>query len=225
MARSITQICNEALGEVPASLITSIDDGSQGARHCLRLYPGVVSDLIELHDWDFANRRVALAAVVNDRPGEWGFAYALPADLGSPRGLVPQYAAPVASVWGTIVCPAYPGGNLAAQWQAEIEYRVEEGKLYTWLENATLDYVSNLTDPSMFTSLFSRAVAMELAARLVMPILNDRQRQGDLGKQSEMTRSRAIADDINRNKRNDLDFTSDRAMARGVGFGSFGRLG
>jgi hypothetical protein len=205
MARSIVDICNEALGEVPASLITSMDEGSIGARHCQRLYPKVVEDLAEIHDWDFMIRRVTLAQITNDRK-EWCYAYALPTDIGSPRKLIPNY--------GDIrhhVAPAR-----FDQIEDSIAYQIAANKLYTNLDQATLEYTISDPDPGRFTSLFSRAVAMELASRLVMPILNDRQRQGDLIKEAELAKGRAIADDINRNRNTDLDFVSEAAMARGV---------
>ncbi len=91
------------------------------------------------------------------------------------------------------------------------------GVLYSSLPAPTLEYVSNDVGSERFTALFGRAVATELAARLVMPLLNDRARQGDLARQAEMAKQRAVADDLNRNKRTDLEFASDRALSRGVG--------
>lgn len=205
MGRSTTDICNEALGEVPSSLITSMDDSSLGARHCQRLYPKVIEDLCEIHDWDFMIVRAALAQITNDRP-EWQFAYALPIDMGSPRKLIPNY--------GDIRHRQSPARY--DQIQDAIAFRIANNRLYTNLEAATLEYTTNDIDPARFTSLFSRAAAMELASRLVMPILGDRQRQGDLIKEAELAKGRAIADDINRNRSTDLDFVSEAAMARGV---------
>lgn len=210
MSRSVTDICNEALGELPSSLITSIDDATQPARHCKRLYQPVVDDLIEIHDWDFATTRVALAVVTNTRSGEWGYAYAIPTDLGSPRRLIPDYGT---SASGLGI--ALPRG-VVEQMQDEIEFEISDNVLFTHLEDARLEYTRRMTNPANFSSLFSRAVALELAYRLVMPVLGNEKRQAALMQAAELAKQRAIADDINRTKNPDLDFVSAAAASRGA---------
>lgn len=206
--RSVVSICNEALGDVPADLISSIDDDTVSGRNCKRLYQSVVDDLIEAHDFDFAIRRVALAVVDNDRP-EWGYAYTLPAQMASPRRLLPALGAGWVPMWRA---------DRLGKLEQMIPFEMADGKLYTSLESASLEYVMAPTDPGLFTSLFSRAVVTELSARLVMPVKNDRTRQGDLIKIAEAAKQRAIADDLNRNRRPDLDYDSEVARVRGIGF-------
>ena len=220
MPRDQISICNEALGDVPAELISDIDDtSSQSARHCKRLYDGVVTDLLETHDWDCKTKRVALAQITNTRTGEWPYAYAMPIDVASPLRLVPTYTQSAGSY-------GFRGmSGIVEQTQDSIEYRIDGGVLFTWLQGANLEYVSNNVEASQFSSLLARAIATELAYRLVMPLINDAKRQGDLARQSELARQRAIADDINRNQNNDLNFESERAMARGVAFDAYGYRG
>jgi len=50
----------------------------------------------------------------------------------------------------------------------------------------------------VFPAMFARALALELASRLVMPLINKRERQGDLIKRAEVARDRAISDSRNR---------------------------
>lgn len=211
MARSIVDICNEALGEVPAELISDIDDDSlMSARHCKRLLPNVISDCLEFHDYDFATWREALAQVVNDRAGEWLYAYALPSNIRSPKSILPTYAATGASVMGGLSV------GTVGQFHDSIPYVIAGGKLYTNLENAVLEFTRDNIPVTEFTAMFARVVALTLASRLVMPLNPDRARQNDLIRMAEVAQDRAIADDANRNRDDSLDFVSERAMARGV---------
>ena len=216
MGRSIIDICNEALGEVPADQISDIDDiSSMSAKHCKRLYPGVISDLLEVNDWDFANRRVPLAQLGNDRPSEWTYAYALPSDMRSPLRLVPSTTA----VNTGFVVPGTQG--LTEQFLSSIEYVISDAKLYTHLAGALLEYSADDVKPTAFTAMFARLAVLTLASRLVMPILGDRPRQRELLEMAELQQQRAIADEANRTRDRSLDFVSERAMARGVGFMPF----
>ena len=211
MARSIVDICNEALGEVPADLIADInDDSSLSARHCKRLLPAVISDLLEFHDFDFATTRVALASTYNQRAGEWAFAYALPADMRAPKQIVPHYE----NAGGYPV--SFAGMSVTGQAQSAIEYVIADNLLYTNLENAWLEYSRDNVPVTRFPSLFARAVALEMASRLVMPINPDSKRKEELVRQAEIAKARAVAADANRNNDRSIDFMSDRALARGV---------
>ncbi|MFY9350533.1 MAG: hypothetical protein WBL20_16870 [Sphingobium sp.] len=213
MGRSIVDICNEALGEVPADLISDIDDeSSMSARHCKRLLPGVVSDLLEAYDWDIANRRVALAQVGNGRGGQWSYAYALPTDLRSPIRLIPPQSPGSAGV------VSFGTQGLIEQYLDGIEYEIADNVLYTHLEGATLEYSTDGVAPSRWSASFARLVVLTLASRLVMPTINDRARQRELLEMAELQRQRAIADEANRARDRSSDFVSERAMARGVGF-------
>lgn len=217
MARSILDICNEALGELPAETISDLDDETkQSARHCKRLYRGVISDLLEAYDWGFGKVRSAMAVIANTRPGEWAFAYALPSGTGTPLRILPAgTASPAASLIG------YAGTvGIAAQLAASIEYQIAGQVLYTNLPEAIIEYVPDEVQVASFTSSFARLVVLELASRLVMPILNDATRQRGLMQMAEVQRQRAIADEANRTPDYDDDFVSERARARGVGMGT-----
>ena len=217
MARSILDICNEALGELPAETISDLDDETkQSARHCKRLYRGVISDLLEVYDWGFGKERQAMAVIANSRPGEWAFAYALPSGIGTPLRILPAgTASPQAGLIG------FAGTvGVAAQLAAMIEYQIAGKTLYTNLPDAILEYVPEEVQVASFTSSFARLVVLELASRLVMPILNDATRQRGLMQMAEVQRQRAIADEANRTPDYDDDFVSERARARGVGVGT-----
>lgn len=215
MARSQISICNGALDECPAGTINSIDEDDVGAKACKRRYQPTLEDLLGEHDYDAAVRRTALAVTVNDRPGEWGFAYAMPEDVASPRRILPDYTAsfantayvlqPGQTVWTGI--GFYPG-NIGAR------YKVAGSKIYCDLPNAVLEYISYNVRLADFRPLFFRAFELELASRIVMPILKDRGRQKELISMAEVARQRAMADDLNSSPERTFDFVSEEAMVR-----------
>jgi len=232
MARSAVSICNGALDELPAGNIQSIDDADDvGALACKRRFQPTLEDLLAEHDYDFAIRRAPLAVVANDRLGEWQFCYRLPDSSIAPRRVLPSYTAAYVStayilqpgqrVWTGI---GFFPDNIGAR------FRVANNCLYTNMPEAVLEYVTTDVQLQHFRPLFARAFELELASRIVMPVLKDRQRQKDLIGMAEVARQRAMADDLNSSPDRTFDFVSEEAMVRiggvdpgaaGLGFGGW----
>jgi hypothetical protein len=209
MALSRKQIINLALAELPADRIDSEEDLSFEAETAREHYQPALELLLEDHDWDFAIRRVTLAAVTNDRGNEWTYAYDLPTDLASPRRLLPFGADEMATS-----IPGYsPVGRLRG-FEAITPYVISGGTLFTDREAAVLEYVTNEPEEATFTAKFARALVTELASRLVMPIKKDSRRKGELMRQAEIDRERAKADDMNRDRETIRDFVPDMQLAR-----------
>jgi hypothetical protein len=202
---SAVSICNEALADIAADPIASMDEESVAATECRRSFDNVVSDLLERSDWGFKVRRISGSALTNDRVSEWNYAYSKPALASRVLRVLPAsddscpewgvYSTPIWDMYGTI--PFYEVG----------------GTIYTNVEDAVIEYSVATVDVSVFPSLFRRAVAVELAARIAYPIKKDRQLRGDMIQLSEIATARAIADDQNRNPRRQ-DFVSQAELAR-----------
>lgn len=195
MALDKVAICNEALAELPTDAIATLEEDSVQAPWCARRYGPALAYLLELHDWKFPVSREPLALVANDRDAEWGYAYALPGNVASELRVIPSYTSAAASV------PLLAGQRLAPTvayfFPAAIsayQYLLAGPVLYTNVQDATLEYIRDDPGEATFSALFTRAFSLELAARLVMPILKSRERQGDLIKMAELARDRAIAD-------------------------------
>lgn len=216
MARSITTICNEAISDLPAHPIADINDSRKEARECSRHLPGVVSDLIDDHDYDFVERRIALAQVTNDRDGEWGYAYALPDEFVSSVKLVRDTTS--SSSAGVVVTPILYWPNVELTLPV-IDYLIADGVLYTNLEDAILEYSTDALEPTKWAPLFAQAVIRLLAARIYRPILGEKADTKEwMVKQQAAQRARdeAVANDLNRNPRRRKEFTSEAAIARGA---------
>lgn len=214
MARSITEICNEAISDLPAHPVTSIDDGSKEAEECDRHLNGVVADLIGEHDWGHVRRRIALAAVANDREGEWGYAYAFPDEMISPIRLIRNYDAPSAA--DVIVTPLLYWPLLDLGYM-EIPYTLADGVLYTDLDSAILEYSTDAVEPTKWPPLFAQAVIRLLAARIYRPILGEKADTREYMVKYTAARQAidfAVADDLNRYPRQRKAFVSEAELAR-----------
>ena len=80
---SVVDICNLALAHIgDDATVSSIDppEGSAQAEHCKRFYAIARDTMLQMHNWNFASKRISLAQVTNPIT-EWLYAYAAPSDM------------------------------------------------------------------------------------------------------------------------------------------------
>jgi hypothetical protein len=208
MAAISIAVCNVALAEVRASAITDIDDDSAEANACGIHYPDALQVLLESHEWGFARKRATLAALTNDRSGEWVYAYAAPSDMAIAGIVIYPQQTPLSGVY-------YP-------WPYDFprppfymsDFVLDGTVIYSNLEGASFEYTTNDIDESKMPAMFKRALALELASRLATTLLNDRALKGDLIQQAEAAKRRAMAEDLNRYPRRDRPSVDDVAIVR-----------
>lgn len=215
-ALSQLEISNLALAHLPAAPIASTAENSLEAREARRFYPHVMADMLEgPHDWSFANRRVALAALAtNDRDQEWLYAYALPSNLGSPIRVIPD----LESLGLGFPIPL-PGQPYAEAWavsgsQYETPYIIEGSTLYSNTATARLEYTINDIAGVTVSQLVITAAALDLAARIVVPVKKDSERETKLLSMAETAWQRAIADDRNRHPETNGQYISEAMASR-----------
>lgn len=203
-------VSNIALAEVRAPPIVSLDEDSPEARACSTHYDDCLQLLLEYHDWGFAKVRVALAALaVNDRADEWLYAYAAPADMASTSALIWPLQTPLSSVF-------YPWPYAFPRPPFFLSrFVLDSGVIYTNVQSAIFEYVSRDVEEAAMPFAFKRALALDLASRLAMTLLNDRTIKGDLIQQAEAAKRRAMAEDLNRYPRRDMHSVDEVALVRG----------
>lgn len=202
-------ICNEALSEIAADPINSIEEGSSSAFYCRMHYASVLAEVLTWTDWEWAIRRSSLAAQVNDRKGEWLYRYGRPADMADAIRVLPAVDQQVHSL-PTVGPYAFPA------WDAlgKLPFAAASGSIYTNVAAALLEYQVNAVDPAVIDPLTARAASLELAARLAMPIKKSRNLKGDMIKLAEVAKQRAIAESENRAPRRQTDYISEAEYAR-----------
>lgn len=218
IAPSQTSICNLALASIRASLISDINENSNEAQNCRIFYPEIVSTHLESdHNWSFANQRIQLApAGTNDRPFEWLYAYLAPSNMAAPIRVLPDLASA-----GIAIPQPLPGEPYSETWATlngyEVPYEILSGVLYTNAENAWLDFTINDITGIAGTALFAKAVEIELASRLAVPIKGDSAREKELTTAAELAWQRAIAADRNRQPQDWGNYQSESMVARHSG--------
>lgn len=214
MAYSPTSIANAAMDLLPtAQMVTYNEDTVQG-RAARRQYPLAVAELLEKGDWRFARRRAPLAIVDNDRAAQWGFAYAMPADLAVPIRVLPDlsgsapigdFVALVGQVYAYPMVPHQEPGQL---------YDIAGNVLYTDVQQATLEYITQGPNTADFPPSFIKALYYDLASKLAMPILKSSQRQQALEGEAAAMLGMAIQANNNRQPMRYGDFAPDAIRAR-----------
>ncbi len=168
MKQSIVNICNLAISRMGGNQIKSINslnDPTEEARECKRLYPQILSDLLRQHPFGFACVSEALAFIKLHEGRAMAYEYAYPANalrvwrVGAAHGLdnPGSPSMPYATAYGeqgTVILSAMP----------------EAYALYS-------RYVD---DPNRFDSFFVEAVAWSLASELALAVRNDIATAGQL---------------------------------------------
>lgn len=218
---SPTGICNLALDAVPANRITSLAEDSLEAQKCALQYPQVFAETLETWPWNFARKREGLPEVINDRKGEWLYAYALPANMALPLGVWPFEEVGLASSGYTNQPMRKPS------W----DFDILGGKLYTDAKVAILEHLDYSVAPPKATAMFVRTVALKLASRICLPLTKSQRREQALLEQAEIFEQRARAHEANSRPQTYGDFIPEAVRYRldmgdpGVSSGDYPMLG
>jgi len=209
---TLDDICNMALAEIAAGPISDVTDGSIEAREVSRFAAPLLAEVSLWSDWSWAVSRIALTETTNDRPAEWTHAYIVPANCARPLAIRQVQD----NAWQLPHGGPFP---FPVQDAVPLAFLHEGGLIYTNVWGATLVFVATLTDPTILPPLVQRAFALELAARVAIPIRKDTGLARELVQAAELARARAIAEDYNQRVRRPASYISDAAFAR-AGIGS-----
>ena len=190
MTTAATTICNLALSQVPAGAITSLDEASVAGRACKLWYAPCVEELMAKASWQFAVKRAAMAAKINDRANEWTNAYAVPAYM------------------------AFPLQVLDATGTGRLDYEFSGSTIYTNAPEAWVEFVSTQDFTSAYDGLFRAALVALLASRVCVPITKNTKREAELVKASEVAIERAQAANFNLNPVRYMNHIPDALQAR-----------
>lgn len=161
-----TDFLNDALGQIGATRISNIDDGTENANHCLTFWPPLRKALLRSHHWNFAEARAQLALNVTAPAFEFSFSYALPSDLLKLK----SYNSYAVNVYNF----DDPGPWMFTQ------FKVEGRNLYTNDSSVLIVYVKDVADPNQWDALFYQAASTWLASKLALAIPKDAKMSANL---------------------------------------------
>lgn len=210
--RSDISICNKALSrikqqELSGSLTDPANLNKHAARECARWYKTVVRQLLSEHHWGLATKRVALAALTNDRDAEWTNAYAPPSDMAFPVMVGPYGGGSGVSYYKGL-------GFLLASLYGRPIFKFEGGKIYSIVDGATLDYVSFDITEQDFNEALESLIVMFLSSELARSVAKDDKLADDLYNQAVRKMNLAIAQSFNVNQPRYDNNISDAELAR-----------
>ena len=161
MANSIVEICNAALSLIGEKQITNatLADDTEAERQCALLYPVVRDKILRAHPWNFAEKRVQLAALTETPAFEFNYYYQLPSDCL----------------------------RVLRLYDADVPHRVEaDRRLATDATPCKVIYTSKVTDPTEFDAGFTHAVIYQLASHLAMVLSDNKGLAGELRQAADM---------------------------------------
>jgi hypothetical protein len=192
-----TDFLNDALGQIGATRITAIDDGSLNADYCGMFWPQMRKSLIRSHHWSFATAQTELSLEVDVPVFEFAFSYALPTDL---LKVVTFNGDGVFS----LVAPAFDGVNLQL-YPYSGRYKVMERSLLSNDTPVFIEYIKDITNPDLWDPMFYQAAAAMLASKLALAIAKNAAMSRELMQQA-MTVLMPLAMSVSSQERTVLPF-------------------
>lgn len=145
---SEVQICNMGLAKIGEAKITNLTDDNRVARACNLIYEDIRDAVLRAHPWNFAMKRVELAQLTSTPAFGFAYEYQLPSDYLKVVQMDPQ--------------------------GQDIKYKIEGSKLLSDEGTVYILYISKVTDPTEYDSVFREILATRLGAELAFLINNDK---------------------------------------------------
>ena len=156
MVQGKLEIVNLALSRLGESPIASLEEQSPVAVAANQQYDPARRAALRNYNWVFSLRRKELSRLANSVEGVYKYTYQLPADC----------LRPVRLITGAEGVPPDDGGATGFEPVGNRQICCDE-------ERALLEYVADITDPTLFDDLFVESLSYRLAAGLAMPITGD----------------------------------------------------
>ena len=150
---SEVQLCNLALANVGDEQITSLTENSKAARLCNLVYEPMRDATLRAHPWNFAIKRIELAANTLTPAYEYNTQFTLPSDF---LRLI--------------------GTNMLDT----AKFTVEGNQLLCNVSALKIKYIYAVTDPNVFDWLFNEALSARIAAELSIAMTDNRSLTVDL---------------------------------------------
>ena len=156
MVHGTLEIVNLALSRLGESPIASLEEQSPAAVAAKQQYDPARRAALRSYNWIFSLRRKVLTRLAVPVDGIYKYTYQLPADCLRPVRLIGE----------SDRVPPDEGGATGFEPIGNRQICCDE-------ERAYLEYVADITDPTLFDDLFVESLSYRLAAGLAMPITGD----------------------------------------------------
>lgn len=176
---SEVDICNNSLallGDTATVVALVPPSGSIQAVQCARFYPMARDELLEMHTWSFATKRVQPAPLAETPPSPWAYAYLAPSDVLNFLAVLDpaatdDYSAGLAQYGNVSGSYNYNVGIYTPQPFAVETDGSGNQVILSNQQNALLRYSGRITDPTTFSPMFTAALTRLLASKLAGPVI------------------------------------------------------
>lgn len=169
-------LANAALRRIGASIITSFTQGTKSSDCARDFYEDTRDELLRVHNWNFATKRVKLAQLSAAPAFGYDHAYALPSD------------------WIRTISVHDNDAGLGT-----IEYKEEsqndQNVLLSSSDDVYLRYVARITDPNRMPADFRKALSRELASAMALDLSKSNTIKSECDKEAEALVRRAKSSD------------------------------
>lgn len=194
------EVCNLALSRIghgSSRPIVSIDDQSEPARACKRVFAPILRSLLREYAWPFALRAVELVPSSTVVPG-WQHTYAVPTD-----------ALNILAIAGPDIDPFRVDGRYHTR-----GFRLMGGVVACHEARAWAWYTADVTDPYAADDLFKDALTWRLAAELALALKAEPNLHQIAMQNAQLALSKAVAAKENEG-RDDTPFEAETIEVRG----------
>lgn len=146
-------ICSRSLVELGEDTINSFTANTDPSKICGLIYPEYIRYLLSIHCWKFTLKKVQLARLVDEPLNKWKYKYQLPSDI-------------------LVLKAFYDSDQEGARAITRYE-KFGDNIIQTDEEEVFIDYQIEIAAED-FPPYFVEFVVMALAAKLAMPITDDR---------------------------------------------------
>lgn len=154
-------ICNLALQHLGQKTISAMDEETESARRCLRIYASTRDAVLRDASWGFACVIEALVELSSETVPGWGYVYEYPATCVFIRKVFSGYY-DASDTEGII-----PVGNPENEPFKVVYLTGSNQKVIVTNSNpAYIEYTARVADPDLYDQLFVKAFAYRLAAEL-----------------------------------------------------------
>lgn len=168
MAQSVTGIANRALQLLGAASILNLSDNTSEARECTRAYDACRRAELRAHLWNFASTRIGLAPDTDAPSFGYQYQFTLPVDCV--RIVLPNDSALDWKQEGRKILTNYAQSPFGAS--ASSDTSTASPILY-------LQYITDVTDPTVFDPLFCEALSARMAMAMCERLTQSNQKKAD----------------------------------------------
>jgi len=173
---SVTDVVNVAMRKIGQTPIVSLTDGSTTANAADDIYEQCRDNLLRMHPWNFATKRIKLAQSANAVPFEFDYAYPVPADWIRTVSVHNNDAG-----YGTLLY--------------RMEFLVNQRVILCNADQCYLRYIYQVTDPNYMTADFRECLALDMARTLAITLASSNTMYDQLTTEFKRTLARARSTD------------------------------